>query len=70
MNSETLRGRHLWTLAIVIPLSPAFGDPDYPRGPVPDGGWIFYASFDNGPRADEGAGRLPIRADVDKTGNR
>lgn len=29
---------------------------EYARGPVPRGGRIFYASFDHGPRVDEGVG--------------
>ena len=29
---------------------------EYEPGPIPQGGQTFYASFDEGPRADEGAG--------------
>ena len=41
----------MWSIA-----SMAVAIDDYPRGPVPGGGETFRASFENGPKADGGAG--------------
>lgn len=67
MSAEAIRGHTIWTLAIVMPLSSALGDADYLRGPVPNGGRIFHASFDNGPKADAGAGCLGLACRTRRT---
>lgn len=43
---------------------------EYPRGPVPRGGETFRASFENGPKADLGAGFPEMRAYMSQSRNR
>jgi len=45
-----------FVLFLFLLSSVSLGEPEYERGPVPEGGLLFHASFDQGPMADAGVG--------------
>ncbi len=50
-------GRNLLPIVVVACVATCFAyGAEFERGPIPPGGETFYASFDQGPRADSGAG--------------